>query len=954
MKTTAGRILATTAGALVALFAGVALAAAPTNTLRKIEGGTWYTDAVNFDGSVVLGDASGDTLTINATATQAGPAAFSAGVDIGDSNTDVVTITSQIDSDLLFDSATDHSITIEASAAGTAGKNLTITAGAGTTTGDRAGGALVEAGGAGVNAGAGGAASQTGGAAPGAGAGGASTVVGGASSSGTGGGATITGGASATGAGGAVTITGGAATAGSANGGAISIQAGASAGGTVGTISLGGSAGSAVTISKSGVTTTVGGALTVTETVTANGDVDIGNASSDTLSITSQIDSSTVSFTAADHTLSVATDGSGAGHAFALVAGAAAGTSQTGGAASLTGGAGSSTNGVGGAVTIIGGAGPGSGAGGAAYVRGGDSASGTDGKVYIGDATSSAVDVSASGLVTTVKGQFNVDEAASFDANVTLGDASTDLIVTTGVVSGNVIFDNGAGRSIGIEAAAAATAGDSLTIYSGDGTTTGDRNGGDLIVRAGNAAGAGTDGKVTVGATNTSAVELAASTITTTSKGPLTVDEAFIAAGTSQIGNAASDTLDIQSVISSATVSFNASDHTLNVATDASSAGHALTIAAGAAAGTDQTGGALSLAGGAGSATNGAGGASTLAGGAGAGSGAGGALNLLGGNSASGTDGVVNVGTSNTSAVEIAVSSVATTVNGSFKVDEATTLDGAVTLGNATADDVTVTGLLASGLSFKKGSARTIAPETATAGGDNISLVGGAAGGADGTGGQALVTGGAGSATNGVGGAVAIAGGAGPGSGAGGAVNINGGDSSSGTDGAINIGTTTAGSIAIGQGGVTTTFAGTVTLPSPYVPLIKVWTDQVDAATDLDGATDTETEALSSFPTNAVILGAALELDTAFAGGVASGVTIKCGTSGDDDSLFGALSVFTGVSAGWVGPTVPAPASANLIGSFQTAFDPQCIFTVTGEQTGLLTAGVAQLHIFYVQPNLAN
>lgn len=77
-------------------------------------------------------------------------------------------------------------------------------------------------------------------------------------------------------------------------------------------------------------------------------------------------------------------------------------------------------------------------------------------------------------------------------------------------------------------------------------------------------------------------------------------------------------------------------------------------------------GGAASVAGGAGGATSGTGGAASLAGGAGtAGNANGGAVSVLGGNAhGSGTDGVANLGTSNTSQVNIAAASIPTAIPG--------------------------------------------------------------------------------------------------------------------------------------------------------------------------------------------------------------------------------------------------------------------------------------------------
>jgi hypothetical protein len=72
------------------------------------------------------------------------------------------------------------------------------------------------------------------------------------------------------------------------------------------------------------------------------------------------------------------------------------------------------------------------------------------------------------------------------------------------------------------------------------------------------------------------------------------------------------------------------------------------------------------VAGGIGGATSGTGGAASIAGGAGtAGNANGGAVSVLGGNAhGSGTDGVANIGTSNTSAINVGAASIPTTITG--------------------------------------------------------------------------------------------------------------------------------------------------------------------------------------------------------------------------------------------------------------------------------------------------
>lgn len=105
-------------------------------------------------------------------------------------------------------------------------------------------------------------------------------------------------------------------------------------------------------------------------------------------------------------------------------------------------------------------------------------------------------------------------------------------------------------------------------------------------------------------------------------------------------------------------------------------------------------GGAASVAGGAGGSSSGTGGAASLAGGAGtAGNANGGAASVLGGNAhGSGTDGVVNIGTSNTSAINVGAAGILTRNAGHHQVG-----------GNAAVTATTgggTTGLIPAGASF--------------------------------------------------------------------------------------------------------------------------------------------------------------------------------------------------------------------------------------------------------------
>ncbi|WAS97216.1 hypothetical protein [Nannocystis punicea] len=113
--------------------------------------------------------------------------------------------------------------------------------------------------------------------------------------------------------------------------------------------------------------------------------------------------------------------------------------------------------------------------------------------------------------------------------------------------------------------------------------------------------------------------------------------------------------------------------------------------------------------------------------------------------------------------------------------------------------------------------------------------------------------------------------------------------------------------------------------------------------------TDIQAGSLSSdaVPVGALILGAAITMTTAltFSGGDTTGVTLKAGTSGDDDGYFAATQL-----SGATGSKRPAAAGA-LIG-LQVAGDAgSCalVFAATGGSPDLadVTAGAGKLMLAY-------
>jgi predicted RecA/RadA family phage recombinase len=120
----------------------------------------------------------------------------------------------------------------------------------------------------------------------------------------------------------------------------------------------------------------------------------------------------------------------------AAVAGGVGGATGAGGAASLTGGAGGSASGTGGAVSVAGGAGTaGNANGGAVSVLGGNAhGSGTDGVANLGTSNTSAVNIAAASIPTSIVGPLNRTAGASTAAaGSTTADAGALPAGTAGV-----------------------------------------------------------------------------------------------------------------------------------------------------------------------------------------------------------------------------------------------------------------------------------------------------------------------------------------------------------------------------------------------------------------------------------------------------------------------------------------------------------------------------------------
>lgn len=269
----------------------------------------------------------------------------------------------------------------------------------------------------------GGAFSAFAGAGGGTGAGGIATLAGGAggATSGAGGNARVSGGnATTSGAGGNALVSGGNGV--GTVGGNVIIDSGS--GTTKGTIGIGTTNASSITIGNvtdnapvgfngTGLVT-FGGGITVTGTLTANGDTDIGNSSTDTISLIAQIDTAMVwkngsfrslgvaqapdevagdgcSFYAGDGGNSIGTAAGGAGGSLFIYGGLGGNGSggQTPGAGGNiyiepgSGGSGGTGNSAGGLLTLLGGGAFGTGNGGDVVIEGGATVSGAVGRILI-------------------------------------------------------------------------------------------------------------------------------------------------------------------------------------------------------------------------------------------------------------------------------------------------------------------------------------------------------------------------------------------------------------------------------------------------------------------------------------------------------------------------------------------------------------------------------------------
>ena len=299
---------------------------------------------------------------------------------------------------------------------------------------------------------------------------------------------------------------------------------------------------------------TVGGDLTVTGAQVLAGDVTLGDAASDDITITGSIaggaivgkkevalridiaDSTTTDTVGAALTIAGAAGGAtnAAGGACNVVGGAGVGTGD-GAAGTLAGGAAGAT-GDGGPVTVTSGAGgSSSGASGALTVNCGAVTSGTLGTLSLGTANTLAVDIGTTAKATTVKGTLNVDEAVTLDTTCDVAGALTSDALDR--------VDAGA-LSIGIATATSIDIGVTATMATFKGTVNVDEA--VTLDSTCDVAGAltadGLDrvdaGALAIGAATATSLDIGKTGQMTTNKGTLNVDEAVTLDSTCDVAGA--------------------------------------------------------------------------------------------------------------------------------------------------------------------------------------------------------------------------------------------------------------------------------------------------------------------------------------------------------------------------------------------------------------------------------
>lgn len=130
-------------------------------------------------------------------------------------------------------------------------------------------------------------------------------------------------------------------------------------------------------------------------------------------------------------------------------------------------------------------------------------------------------------------------DSLTVSGDTTLGDAATDGLTISATVVGDVTLRKEAAHVVSVGASTTSnTAGGALTVRAGAGGAT-NANGGALALDAGAKAGSGTDGAITIGATNAESVALGRTGKTTTVTGALAVTQGSTLTGSVGVGGAA-------------------------------------------------------------------------------------------------------------------------------------------------------------------------------------------------------------------------------------------------------------------------------------------------------------------------------------------------------------------------------------------------------------------------------
>jgi len=112
------------------------------------------------------------------------------------------------------------------------------------------------------------------------------------------------------------------------------------------------------------------------------------------------------------------------------------------------------------------------------------------------------------------------------------------------------------------------------------------------------------------------------------------------------------------------------------------------------------------------------------------------------------------------------------------------------------------------------------------------------------------------------------------------------------------------------------------------------------------GSGASDTIAIAGLPTNILILGVAIEIDTAFAG--EADLAVAFGDTADPDELIAAFTLDS-VAAGWA----KVVAGVELLPHFEPDYVTDgAALTFTATELDDVTAGQMKIHVFYATPVL--